>query len=385
MNKKYDFDQLIPRRDTNSAKWKRYPDDVLPLWVADMDFPSPDEVVQALKERAAHPIYGYGCDDDELRGIICEWIENHYGWKVQPDWLLFVPGVVTGMNWAIQSQIKPGQKIGYQTPIYPPFLKFAGNADALEARIPLTQRADGFVIDFDQFEHNIRDCSVFAFCNPHNPVGRVFTRAELERMAEICLENDVLICSDEIHCDLVYPGRRHIPIASLSNEISSRVITLMAPSKTFNIPGLEFSFAIAPNVELRKKMEASRHGLIGHPGIFAYPAAKAAYMHGEDWLREVLGYLEANRVFLVDYLRGHFPRMGFHKPEGTYLAWLDCRDLALGIDPYEFFLKEAKVALNCGFDFGQEGDGFVRLNFATPRSLLTEALGRMQASLAKRN
>ena len=240
MNKKYDFDQIIPRRDTNSAKWKRYPNDVLPLWVADMDFPSPDEVVQALKVRAAHPCYGYGCDDEELRGVICDWVELQYGWKIQPDWLLFVPGVVIGMNWAIQSQIEPGQKIGYQTPIYSPFLKFAGNAGADEARIPLTESADGYVIDFDQFEHTIQDCSVFALCNPHNPAGRVFTPEELEQMAEICLKNDVVICSDEIHCDLVYPGSRHIPIASLSSEIASRAITLMAPSKTFNIPGLEF-------------------------------------------------------------------------------------------------------------------------------------------------
>jgi len=383
MNKKYNFDQIIPRRDTNSAKWKRYPEDVLPLWVADMDFSSSKEIVESLKARATHPCYGYGCDDEELRTVICQWAENHYGWEIHPEWLLFVPGVVTGMNWAIQSQLKPGQKIGFHTPIYPPFLKFAGNADVNEARIPLTQSANGFEIDFELFEKAIQECSVFAFCNPHNPAGRVFTRAELEQIADICLRNGVVICSDEIHCDLVYNGHRHIPIASLSHEIASRVITLMAPSKTFNIPGLEFSFAIVPDANLRKKMETSRRGLVGHPSIFAYPAAKAAYMYGEEWLQEAIDYLEANRDFLADYFRDHFPRIGFHKPEGTYLAWLDCRELTLGMDPYEFFLKEAKVALNCGLDFGQEGNGFVRLNFATPRSILHDALKRMRAALSK--
>jgi cystathionine beta-lyase len=381
MNKKYDFDELVPRRGSDSVKWKRYPDDVLPLWVADMDFPSHPMIIAAINERLAHPCFGYGCEDDDLRGVICAWIARRYGWEIQPEWLLFVSGVVTGMNWAIQSLIRNDQKLYYQTPIYPPFLKFAANAGVEAVEIPLSDTSDQYEIDFDVFEQSIQGPGVFALCNPHNPVGRVFTRVELERMAEICLRNSVMICSDEIHCDLVYSDQQHISIASISKEISSNTITLMAPSKTFNIPGMEFSYAIVPNPDLRAGLENSRRGLVGHPGILAFPAAKAAYQFGEDWLDELLIYLEGNRDYLHRFMIENIPGIKFHHPQGTYLAWLDCKELELAKDPCTFFLENARVALNNGGDFGKVGDGFVRLNFGTPRSNLTEALSRMKAAL----
>jgi cystathionine beta-lyase len=384
MNTEYDFDQLISRRGSDSVKWKRYPEDVLPLWVADMDFSTHPQIITAMTERLAHPCFGYGCGDNELLGVICDWAARRYGWKIQPEWLLFVPGVVTGMNWAIQALIGKDEKLFYQTPVYPPFLKFAANAGVEAVEIPLKDTSDHYEIDFDEFERSIQGPGVFALCNPHNPVGRVFTKAELERLAQICLEKSVMICSDEIHCDLIYSDQRHVSIASISEEIAANTITLMAPSKTFNIPGLEFSFAIVPNTELRKRLENSRRGLVGHPGILAFPAAKAAYLHGEDWLDELLIYLEGNRDHLYRYLADNIPAIQFHRPQGTYLAWLDCKELALTIDACEFFLDEARVALNNGGDFGKAGEGFVRLNFGTSRSNLMEALSRMKDALVKR-
>jgi len=378
---KYDFDSLISRRGSDSVKWRKYPDNVLPLWVADMDFPSHPRIIDAMTDRLAHPYYGYSCVDDELYGVICDWAARRYGWEIQPEWLLYVPGVVTGMNWAIQSLISKDETLYYQTPVYPPFLKFAANAGVNAVDIPLRDTPDHYVIDFDDFERSIQGPGVFALCNPHNPAGRVFAKEELERLAQICLEKGVKICSDEIHCDLVYSDQQHISIASLSNEIAANTITLMAPSKTFNIPGLEFSFAIVPNPELRKQLENSRRGLVGHPGILAFPAAKAAYQHGEDWLDELLVYLESNRDYLNQFLTENLPAIQFHRPQGTYLAWLDCRELALEKDASEFFLDEARVALNNGADFGKAGEGFVRLNFGTPRSNLTEALSRMKEAL----
>ena len=382
MNNKYNFDAVIPRRGSDSVKWNKYANDVLPLWVADMDFPSPPQIIQVLQERISHPFFGYGSGDDELLEIICDWVKQRHHWEIKPEWLLLVPGVITGMNWAIQSVLLgDGRKISYQTPIYPPFLEFAKNAGAEAVEIPLIDTGLGYRVDFNLFEQQLPESGVFALCNPHNPTGRVFTEAELEHIAAICLSKNVLICSDEIHCDLVFSGQRHIPIASLSPELAECTITLMAPSKTFNIPGLKFSFAIVPNDELRARMEKKRQGLVGHPNVLAFHAAKAAYLYGADWLDEVLVYLEYNRDYLSDYLARNLPHVKCNLPEGTYLAWLDCRGLKLGKDPYHFFLEQAKVALNNGSDFGKDGVGFVRLNFATPRCLLSQALGKISDSI----
>ena len=380
--KKYDFDQVISRRNSDSVKWNWYPDDVLPLWVADMDFPSPPEVTAAIQERIAHPFFGYAEDDKPLIEIICEWVYAHHGWKIQPEWVLLMSGVVTGMNWVAQAFLHPGDSLCFQTPVYPPFFHISEYARVNKIEIPMVVQDNQYRMDFEKFEKSLDPFTkIFVLCNPHNPVGRVFTRSELERINEICLKNNVLVCSDEIHCDLTFSGHRHIPLASVSDEAEQNTITLMAPSKTFNIPGLHFSFAVVPNQKLREQMGNSRRGVIGYPSMLANEAACAVYSHSADWLEQLLEYLEGNRDYLMDFLRTHLPEVKMNQPEGTYLAWLDCREMDLQPDPYNHFLSKAKVALNDGGAFGENGNGFVRLNFGCPRSILTDALVRMAGAV----
>jgi cystathionine beta-lyase len=272
------------------------------------------------------------------------------------------------------------------TPAYPPLLRVPGNV-GLDAKLPaLTRRADGrYEIDFDAVEHAITPrTKAFLLCNPHNPVGRVYTRAELTRIAEICLRRGVAIIADEIHCDLVYPGHEHVPIASLSPEVAARTITMMAPSKTFNQAGLKASVGVVTDPALRARFQASRVDMVqATANVMGYTAMVAAYRDGGPWHEALLGYLEANRDYLADYVSAHMPGVTMAKPEGTYLAWLDCRRTGVA-DPFTFFLEQAKVALNDGTLFGAPGGGFVRLNFGTPRALLTEGLERMRKALAAR-
>ena len=376
--KKYDFDQIISRKNSDSVKWNRYPDEVLPLWVADMDFPSPPEVAAAIQERSNHSFFGYAEDDKLLIETICDWVSKRHSWRIQPEWVLLMSGVVTGMNWVAQSFLHPGDSLCFYTPAYPPFFYISEYADVSRIEIPMVVQDKQYRIDFINFEKSLNPSTkLFMLCNPHNPVGRVFTRPELDRINEICLRHNVLICSDEIHCDLTFSGHCHIPLASISEEAAQNTITLMAPSKTFNIPGLHFSFAVVPNQNHREQMEKSRRGVIGCPGMLANEAARAVFTHSADWLDQLLNYLEGNCDYLMDFLKTHIPEIKVIQPEGTYLAWLDCRELDLQPDPYNFFLKKAKVALNDGKAFGENGSGFVRLNFGCPRSTLTDALVRM--------
>jgi len=379
----YDFDQIIDRYGTDSEKWCEYPEEALPLWVADMDFRSPEPVIRALRERVEHGVFGYGIEPPQLREVIVARMQELYNWQVSPDALLFLPGVVNGFNLACQALTSPGDGVLLQTPAYPPILRAPANADCTRDEMELTRGADGrYVIDFDAFEGTITDRTrVFILCNPHNPVGRVFTREELERMAEICLRHNVVICSDEIHCDFVYHGSRHIPIASLDAEVAERTITLMAPSKTYNIAGLHFALAVVPNQELRDKLRAAKKGLVGEPDILSYTAALAAYRDGQPWLDKLLRYLEANRDFILRYVCDHLPGITVGKPEGTYLAWLDCHQAGIPGNPHKFFLEKAKVALNDGLDYGKGGERFVRLNFGCPRATLADALQRMAEAL----
>jgi cystathionine beta-lyase len=376
--KKFDFDTVVSRRKTDSVKWSRYPDNVLPLWVADMDFPSPAVVMAAIEKRLAHPFFGYAGEDKLLISSICDWVLNRHGWKIEPEWILLMPGVVTGMNWTAQTFLNPGDTLCFHTPVYPPFFHVPEFAGANTIKIPMIVLGNQYQIDFELFENSLNpSVKLFILCNPHNPIGRVYTKLELERINEICIKKGVLVCSDEIHSDLVFSGHRHIPLASLSESAAQNTITLMAPSKTFNIPGLHFSFAVIPNKSHREVMEASRKGVIGCPTMLANEAAHAVYATSADWLDELLAYLEENCDFLDDFLKIHLPEIDMIKPEGTYLAWLDCRKLELLPDPFNFFLKKAKVALNDGQSFGESGKGFVRLNFGCPRSTLTDALVRM--------
>lgn len=379
----YDFDELVDRCGTDSVKWCYYPQEALPLWVADMDFRSPEPIIHALQERVEHGVFGYGVEPPELREVVIGHLKSTYNWDVSPDWLVFLPGVVTGFNLACQAFTAPGDGVLLQTPAYPPILRAPANAQCSCDDMELTLGADGhYRLDFEAFEGTITSRTrVFVLCNPHNPVGRVFTEDELERMAEICLRHNVVICSDEIHCDFVYSGRQHVPIASLDAEIAARTITLMAPSKTYNIAGLHIAVAIVANDVLRKKLGAAKRGLVHDPDILSYVAALAAYRDGGPWLNRVLRYLEGNRDFAIDYVNGRLPGISTAKPEGTYLAWLDCRQAAIPGNPQEFFLEQAKVALNDGPDYGRGGEGFLRLNFGCPRPVLVDALQRMEATL----
>jgi cystathionine beta-lyase len=378
-----DFDQIINRCGTDSVKWCHFPESALPLWVADMDFRSPEPVIRALRERVGHGVFGYGIEPPELRGIIIQRLKRHYNWEVAPDWIVFLPGVVAGFNLACQALSRPGDGILVQTPAYPPILHAPANADCTRDEAPLTQDTDGrYVIDWQVFEGAISQRTrVFILCNPHNPVGRVFTVQELQRMAETCVRHGVTICSDEIHCDFVYPGQHHVPIASLGDEVQQHVITLMAPSKTFNIAGLHFAVAIVPNAELREQLCAARRGLIGEPDVLGYVAALAAYRDGQPWLDRLLRYLEANRDLVFECVGARLPGISMCKPEGTYLAWLDCHRAGIPGNAHEFFLNRAGVALNDGADYGAVGEGFVRLNFGCSRATLLEALGRMEDAL----
>ena len=379
----YDFDQIIDRRASDSVKWHHYPDDVLPLWVADMDFVSPQPVVRALRQRVEHGVFGYAGELPELRPLIVERLQRLYNWPVEPEALVPVPGVVTGFNLATHALTSPGDGVLVQTPVYYPILYAPGNAGCTLDEMELTRRSDGsYAIDWGAMEAAITDRTrIFILCNPHNPVGRVFRRAELERMADICLRHKLVICSDEIHCDLVFRGQRHTPIATLAPEVAAQTITLMAPSKTYNIAGLHASIAIIPNPDLREQFLAARQGLVPFVGLMGQTAAVAAYRDGQPWLNAVLEYLEANCDFMAEFVRDNLPGITMHRPEGTYLAWLDCRGAGIEGSPHEFFLDKARVALNDGAAFGRGGEGFVRLNFGCPRSTLLEALERMRSAL----
>lgn len=377
------FDILPDRKKSLSVKWGVYGPDVLPMWVADMDFRSPDSVVQALQKEVDLGVFGYAYDKESFKEILVKRLDDLYQWKITARDIVLIPGIVTGLNQVAHMFSKDSGEAIIQTPIYPPFLSIAGNAGLERVNNPLTRLSDGsYEIDFFGFESAITDQTrVFFLCNPHNPVGRVFRKDELERLAEICLRHNILICSDEIHCDLIYSGNRHYPIASLSEKIANNSITMMAPSKTFNIPGLQCSFAVVQNPELRQKLEQAGAGLTGWVNLMGLVAGKAAYQGGQAWLQDLIVYLQENRDFLYEFVNQNLPGVRMAKPEGTYLAWLDCRDAGIIGNPFVFFLQNARVALNDGKAFGEEGEGFVRLNFGCPRSMLKEALLRMKSAL----
>ena len=382
----FDFDTIIDRRNSNSSKWRLYGEDVLPMWVADMDFKSPPAIIHALHERVEHGVFGYEHHAPGLSELIVDRLARVFDWHVQPEAIVFTPGVVTGFNLAVRALVAPDQGLLIQTPVYGPIQNAAKTAGVLDQSMELTRETDGrYTVDMDRFEAAVTDQTrLFLLCSPHNPVGRVFTREELQTMGEICLRHDLMICSDEIHGDLTFSGHPHTPIAAINQELEARTITLMAPSKTYNIAGLDCGFAVIPNPELRSQYNAARGGLVGLPNLMGYTAARAAYTEGEPWLAAVLRYLEANRNFTVAYVRKHMPELHIAGPEGTYLAWIDCRDADLPDSPRKFFLEKGKVALNNGTSFGPSGEGFVRLNFGCPRALLEEGLGRMRAALENR-
>lgn len=382
------FDTLINRRDSDSGKWNYYDPDVLPLFVADMDFRSPEPVIRALHERVEHGFFGYTAESKTLKDIICERLWTRYQWEVKPEHILFLPGLVSALNVVARAIGQTGDGALLTTPIYHPFLLAIEHQERTANIAPLRYMAADntayYELDFDEIEAAITpQTRLFMLCNPHNPVGRVYQQWELERLAEIAIRHHLIVSSDEIHSDILYDGNRHLPIAALAPEIADRCVTLMAPSKTFNLPGLGCGYAIAKNPELMKQLKRVAEGITGHYNPMGFVAAIAAYREGQPWLDDLLAYLTANRDYLMSFVGSYFDNIRMTRMEGTYLAWLDCREAGIPGVPAEFFLKEARVGLTDGAMFGPSGEGFVRLCIASPRVMLTEALERMREALGR--
>jgi cystathionine beta-lyase len=384
----YDFDRQIERRGTDSAKWSYFPADVLPMWVADMDFASPPPIIDALAARVQQGVFGYGMESKALKQTLVERMVRLYGWTIKPEDIVYVPGLVSGLNIVNRAVGERGDGVLINTPVYGPFLTAPVNQYRTLQSAPLNVTQVGrrlhYELNMDGLAAAVQpNTKLFLLCNPHNPVGRAFTRAELSAIAAFCESHDLVICSDEIHCDLLLDGTQHIPIASLSPEIAQRTITLMAPSKTFNIPGLGASFAIVQNPALRKQVATAMAGIVPHVNILGMTAAEAAYAECDDWLAALRAYLIANRDFAVAYIEEHLPGVNLTCPEATYLLWLDLRGLGES-KPAELLMRQAKLAVNEGSWFGEGGEGFVRLNFGCPRSTLEEGLRRLHAGLEQR-
>lgn len=387
-----DFDKLIDRRHSGSLKWDNADflfgtDDVLPLWVADMDFPAPPPVLEAIRNRADHGVFGYPSLHFPAFDALAGWLKKRHGWQTDTSWMISTPGVVTAISVAIQTMTCPGDKIIIQPPVYPPFSSSVQRNGRLLVENPLILENGRYRMDFNNLSRKVAEARMLILCNPHNPVGRVWSMEELKTLADICLTNNVIILSDEIHGDLIYPGHRHIPLAILGEEIAKHTITCVAPSKTFNTAGLYTSAVIIPNPVLRKDFAEGIQTLsIGNSNIFGITAMEAAYLHGEPWLEQLLPYLKSNADYLHESISYKTPKIKLQAPEGTYLAWLDCR--GLGLDPESlasFFAKEAKVGLNNGVSFGTQGVGFMRLNFGCAKSVLKEAIDRIAGAYTVRS
>lgn len=380
------FDRTIDRRSTESIKWNYYDEDVLPMWVADMDFRCADPVVEALRARVEHGIFGYPGEPPELREVIVNRLRRRFDWTIEAESLVFLPSVYTGFHLAAHAVARPGDGVLITPPVYFPILSVPKNA-SLRGRLTALLCDDGlrYGIDFDRFEDSIDGRSrLFVLCNPHNPVGRVYTRSELERLAEICETHDLIVCSDEIHADFVFEGHRHVPFAALSPEIDRRTITLMSTTKSFNVAGIPFAFAVISDPKLRERYENATMGLVHGPGVMGYTAALAAFRDGDEWLDGLVAYLQANRDATAEYVRERLPGVAMAPLEGTYLAWLDLRVAGIDGSPYEVLLERARLATVDGAMFGPGGDGFVRLNLACPRETLIDGLERIERALESR-
>jgi cystathionine beta-lyase len=382
---KFDFDKVIDRTGTESLKWV-YPrkvlkvEDAIPMWVADMDFEAPPAVIEAIRRRAAHGVYGYPLIPPSFWQAAIDWLGRRHGWDVRKDWMAKSPGIVPALNYAVRAFTKPGDGVIIQAPVYFPFYHAVENNGRRVIRNPLRFDGRRYTMDLEDLERKLDEGGrMLILCSPHNPVGRVWTRDELETLGRLAKERDLVIVSDEIHADLVYSGHRHHVLAALSSDLADRTVTCIAPSKTFNIPGLSTAVVIASNPKLLKafKDETERAGFeLGQ--VFGIVGFEAAYAHGEDWLDELLPYLEANVDFLEKFLEERIPGVRLVRPEGTYLALLDCRGLGLEhASLNDFFLKTARVYFSDGVLFGEEAAGFVRINFGCPRALLVEALERI--------
>ena len=371
----FDFDTPVDRHGTASVKWNKYGSrDIIPMWVADMDFACAPAVVEALRRRVDHPIYGYSEPPPGLVDATISHLENEYGWKIQPEWIVWLPGLVVGLNVVCRAFGREGADVLTAVPIYPPFLSAPANAARNAVRVQMVEANGAWRWDMAALERAITPSSrLLLLCNPHNPVGRVFSRDELREIADACARHNLILCSDEIHSGLVLDsGKRHIPVASLSDEIAQRTVTLMSASKTFNLPALGCAYAIASNQNVRAKLKKAMSGIVHHVGLMGYVATEAAYRHGKEWRLALLDYLRRNRD-LVEREIAKMPGLRIWHAEATYLSWIDARGLRTD-DALRLF-SDAGVGLYDGALFG--APGFLRLNFACPRSLLERALERM--------
>lgn len=377
----FDFDAPIDRRGTSASKWEKYgAADVIPMWVADMDFACAPPILEALHRRIDHGIFGYTNPPASLVEATLAYLESTQSWKVEPEWLVWLPGLVVGLNVVSRAFGNAGDEVITAVPIYPPFLSAPVNGGRQAVRVPMRETDGKWQWDFDALERAITpESRLLLLCNPHNPVGRVFTEEELRRIADICQRHDLILCADEIHAGLVLdPDKRHLPLASLDAGVSDRTVTLQSASKTFNTPALGCAYAVVSNPELRSAIKRAMAGIVHHVGLMGYVATEAAYRHGGPWQAALLDYLRGNRDIVEQALAG-MPGLRTWHVEATYLAWIDARGLPVP-DPVKFFV-DAGVGLYDGALFG--APGFLRLNFACPRHMLEQALERMAKAVAK--
>lgn len=384
----FDFDRILPREGTASVKWDGRQAtfgsaDLIPMWVADMDFAVPEAVSRAIQQRAGHPVFGYTLATDSLYESLIEWLRKRHGWEIQKEWIILSPGVVPSLHGAALAFAKPGERVIVQPPVYFPFFSAVTETGRHLLHNPLKEIAGRWSIDFDHLEQCAAEgAKLLMLCTPHNPVGRVWTEEELRRVLDIARRHQMLVLADEIHHDLIFPGHKHTVLNLLAEE-GDQIVTTVAPSKTFNIPGLGLSALIVPDAEHRKALRQAFELLhLGASNPFSLVAFEAAYRGGEAWLEALLPYLTETRDFVRTYLETHIPQIKLVEAEGTYLLWLDCRGLGLDDGALrKFFIQQAKVGLNPGTLFGEGGSGYMRMNIGAARSVVAEALARIAAAV----
>ena len=396
---KYDFNQICDRKNTNCFKWDFIQsifgnDDVIPMWVADMDFPVATPIVEALKRRVEHEFYGYTKASTDVIQSVVDRMWDKYAWKIKSEWIVFTPGVVPALNIAVRMLTHPGDEIILQEPVYYPFFPAVTSSGCQIVNNQLKLINGRYEMDYEDLEHQFHArigmlpvpnrIKAIMLCNPHNPVGRLWSEEELTKLGDIAIKHGVVVISDEIHCELLFKDHQHTPFASISEEFEQNSIVCMSPSKTFNLAGLEVSSIIIPNKKLRHLFINTRTGILPEPNLFGYTALEAAYRFGDEWLDQLLDYLQGNLDFLLKYFANRIPKIKVIKPQGTYLIWLDCRDLGMDDMTLRNFMRDkAKVGFDDGFLFGSGGSGFQRMNIACPRPILEEALIRIETMVNK--
>lgn len=385
---KYNFDEIIERKGTGALKTDRLEErfgrpDLLAAWVADMDFATPPFIIEALKKRLEHPVFGYNVEPDDYRPLIIQWEKDLHNWEINPEWISYIPGIVKGLGFVINVFTKPGDPVFIMPPVYHPFRITTELNDRKVVNIPLIEKDGNYYIDFEKLRNYPTSGGLLIFSNPHNPAGRIWTSEELKELASICAAKNIVVISDEIHADMALWGKKHVPFATVSEEARENSITFCAPSKVFNIPGIVASFSVVPNPEIRKKFYGwlVANELNDAPE-FSHIATCAAYRHGHEWRKQMLEYIEKNIEATEDFCKNEMPGIKALRPDASFLVWLDCRGLGLNQEQLvDLFVNKARVALNDGAMFGKEGEGFMRLNVAMPRTKLMEVLQRIKSAL----